>query len=164
MGGLGLVHPLYRAHRAVVPAIARLLSCLSCVKASCVYDRGGLSRNGTDHSSSLTAALVPSAGGTPVITSGPGLSSSLPATVAVSKSAPPQSFVYENSKTYAVLGNCNGSSSTAAATVEHCQADKLRCVQTTHDDDSRLVSKRVGLYSTGRLAMLKLFGEFCHAK
>ena len=58
----------------------------------------------------------------------------------MSKSAPPQSFVYENSKTYAVLGNCGSSSAAAAAAVEHCQTDKLRCVQTTHHvDDSRLV-------------------------
>ena len=40
MGGLGLVHSLYRAHRAVVPAIARLLLISIFVRFSTISANG----------------------------------------------------------------------------------------------------------------------------
>ena len=92
------------------------------VKASCMYDRKSLVGASTAQSSSLTAALVSSSpAGTSVVASGPpALPSSSLAAVPVLKSEAPPSYVYDNSKTYAVLDNCNGSS-TSAATVAHCQ-------------------------------------------
>jgi len=96
-----------------------------------VYDRGSLSRSGAGQTSTLTAALVSSSAGTPVVACGAVVPSSL-APVAVSKAAAPQSYVYEDNKTYTVLDNCT-SSPAAAAAAAHCQTDKLARVQTTND-------------------------------
>jgi len=81
-----------------------------------VYDRGTLVR--TAQSASLTAALVSSPAANSVVASG----SSLPppplpplSAVPVSKTVPPpQTYVYDNNKTYAVLDDCGKTTSMAA--------------------------------------------------
>ena len=95
-------------------------------------------RSGADQSSSLTASLVSSPAGTSVVCSGPGLPSSLPA-VHVPKAAAPQSYAYDDNKTYAVLDSCSNGFTAAAAAVEHCQTGTLPCLQTTNDE-ARLVT------------------------
>ena len=94
------------------------------VEASCVYDRQSVVRNTCASQSSASSNSVPmsSSAGTSVVGTG------LPATSLSAAASVSQSYVHENSKTYAVLNNCRRNSTALV----HCHSDKLPRLQTTN--------------------------------